>query len=172
MSAWSILNGPLPTCLCGFGAAAVLLSLFAGSIPAAPSTERPAQGSRSVISDEARKHNQSGIDLARQRNHRAAAIEFQEAVRLRPDYAEAHYNLGVALEALGELGQAIDAFRSALKLRPASAPMHRALGLALLKGYHLEDAVAELRRSLELDPGSAEAHYNLGLAFGQQGRVE
>src|SRR5213596_3098455 len=102
----------------------LLLFLFPGSIPITASVERPAQENRSGIREQARKHNQSGIDLARQRNHRAAVTEFQEAVRLRPDYAEAHYNLGVAQEALGELGQAIDAFRSALKFRPASAPMH------------------------------------------------
>ena len=45
-------------------------------------------------------------------------MEFRLAVRLRPDYAEAQYNLGIELEQLDEFEAAIEAFRPALSLRP------------------------------------------------------
>jgi len=68
--------------------------------------------------DQARQHNQRGIALAPQGNHREARMEFRLAVRLRPDYAEAQYNLGIELEQLDEFEAAIEAFRPALSLRP------------------------------------------------------
>ncbi len=43
---------------------------------------------------------------------------WSKAIRLRPDYAEAHKNLGVALEKKGERAAAIKEWEEALKLRP------------------------------------------------------
>ena len=51
----------------------------------------------------ARTHNNLGIVLQKQ-NHLAEAIEhFQLALRLRPRYPEARYNLGAAFEEAGRL---------------------------------------------------------------------
>jgi Flp pilus assembly protein TadD len=50
----------------------------------------------SPIGDEARRHNQLGIGFARQKNDCEAIQEFREAIRLQPDYGEAHCNLGLA----------------------------------------------------------------------------
>jgi tetratricopeptide (TPR) repeat protein len=59
---------------------------------------------------EARDHNQKGIALARSGNHIAAVKEFREAVALRPDYGEAHFNLGISLTQLGEVNAAVHSF--------------------------------------------------------------
>jgi len=47
-----------------------------------------------------------------------ALVKFRQAARLRPDLAEAHYQLGLALARKGELDSARDAFRMALKVNP------------------------------------------------------
>ena len=43
---------------------------------------------------------------------------FQEAIRIRPDYAEAHNNLGAALVMQGRTGEAIFHFREAERIKP------------------------------------------------------
>jgi tetratricopeptide (TPR) repeat protein len=46
------------------------------------------------------------------------AIEhYQQALRIKPDYAEAHYNLGVALGQAGRIPEAIGHLEQALRIR-------------------------------------------------------
>jgi len=56
-----------------------------------------------------------------------AIPHFERAVRLKPDYAEAHNNLGVALEKLGRTPEAIEHYQQALKLRADFPPARNAL---------------------------------------------
>ena len=60
-----------------------------------------------------------------------AIAGYREAIRLEPDYAEAHYNLGIALQDKGQLDEAIAAYREAIRLKPDSAEAHYNLGNAL-----------------------------------------
>src|SRR5262249_566211 len=46
-----------------------------------------------------------GADLAGEGMLDAAIAEFREAIRLQPDYVEAHYNLGVAVHRQGKLAE-------------------------------------------------------------------
>jgi Flp pilus assembly protein TadD len=60
-----------------------------------------------------------------------AIPQFQEAIRLKPDYAEAYNNLGTALAAKGRLEEAIGRFQEAVRLKPDYAEARNNLGLAL-----------------------------------------
>ena len=60
--------------------------------------------------------------------------QLQQALRLKPDYAEAHLNLGNVLKDQGRLDDAIAAYRTALQLKPDAAHIHSNLVLAL--HYH------------------------------------
>src|ERR1022692_4589954 len=96
-----------------------------------------------------------------------AIAHYEEAVRLKPDFAEAHNNLGRALEATpGRLNDAIGHYEEALRLTPDSAEAHNNLGSALqsIPG-RLNKAVAHYGEALRLRPGFAEAHNNLGGAL-------
>ncbi|MDO8126120.1 MAG: tetratricopeptide repeat protein [Candidatus Brocadiales bacterium] len=98
--------------------------------------------------------------------------QFQEAVRLRPDDAETHYNLGVAYseEDLNDL--AINEFQEALRLKPDYAEAHLGLGIEYgLKGmYDME--VNKLQEAVRLRPDFAKAHFFLGLAYGEKGQYD
>ena len=59
--------------------------------------------------------------------------EYREALRLKPDYAEAHNNLGVALEDRGSLDGAIAEYREALRLKPDFPQGRVGLGRSLEK---------------------------------------
>ena len=98
---------------------------------------------------------------------------YRRALELKPDYAEAHNNLGVALKDQGKLDEAVACYRRALELKPDYAEAHNNLGTALKDQGKLDEAVACYRRALELKPDYAEAHNNLGTALqgpGEAGR--
>jgi tetratricopeptide (TPR) repeat protein len=52
---------------------------------------------------------------------------WEQALRIKPDYAEAHYTLGIALEQAGKLPDAIEHYQQALKIQPDFAPAKSAL---------------------------------------------
>jgi tetratricopeptide (TPR) repeat protein len=53
--------------------------------------------------------------------------QYERALQIKPDYAEAHSNLGDALVRLGKLTEAIAQYQQALKLRPDFLPAKNAL---------------------------------------------
>jgi len=115
-------------------------------------------------------HNNLGLILSKTPGRLSEAIaHYEEALRLKPDFAEAHDNLGNALSALpGRLGEAVAQHEEALRLRPGDAQAHNNLGLALARmPGRLNDAVAQYEAALRLKPGYAEAHDNLGNALAQ-----
>ena len=61
-----------------------------------------------------------------------AIAEYREALRLKPDFAEAHYNLGIALNHKGDWDGAMAEYREALHLKRDYAEVHNNLGVTLL----------------------------------------
>jgi tetratricopeptide (TPR) repeat protein len=90
---------------------------------------------------------------------------YRRAAELKPDYAEAHNNLGNALGLAKRFEDAVVSLRRAADLRPELAPIHSNLGLALARLKRFEEAAASHRRALELQPDLAPAHNNLAMAL-------
>src|SRR2546429_3828051 len=72
-----------------------------------------------------------GLALARQRKLTEAIEHFKTALRIKPDYADAHINWGLALAQQGKLAEAIDHYQQTLHFKPDSADAHIKLGPAL-----------------------------------------
>jgi tetratricopeptide (TPR) repeat protein len=99
-------------------------------------------------------------------------IDFlRRALRAKPDYAEAHYNLGVALAASGRLPGAVAEYRETLRLDPGFLRARFNLGSALMASEMAPEAMAQFREALRLEPAYAEAHYALGTALVSTGRL-
>ena len=99
-----------------------------------------------------------------------AEASCREALRLQPDYTEAHVNLGNALLDLGRPVEAEASYREALRLRPNYPEAHNNLGNALLDLGRAAEARASYREALYLRPDYPEAHNNLGNALLDLGR--
>ena len=52
---------------------------------------------------------------------------FSKAIKLKPAYAEAHHNLGIALDNLGQLEEAIFSYTKAIEFKPDFATAHESL---------------------------------------------
>jgi spermidine synthase len=86
-------------------------------------------------------------------------------LRVKPNYAEAHCNLGLALFQTGQIQAAIGRYRQALQIRPDYAEAHFNLGHALLRLGNAREAIGHLERWLQTKPEDAKAHAELGLAL-------
>lgn len=110
-------------------------------------------------------HNLLGAANAGLRRYDAAIESYRQALRIKPDYAEAHNNIGAALKAKGELTAAIESYERAIRIRPDYATAHNNLGAALKDRGDVTGAIASYGRAVELRPDYAEAHSNLGNAL-------
>jgi len=99
-----------------------------------------------------------------------AAELYGRAVRRRPDFVEAHYNLGNALMKLGRCEAAVEAYRRAAELKPDLVAAHNNLGNALHALGRNEEAAEAYRRVLRLAPESPEVQRNLGIALERAGK--
>jgi serine/threonine-protein kinase len=110
--------------------------------------------------------------------HRAEAVGVlaravaaaREAIRLKPDYAQAFFELGFALHAQDKFAEAEAEFRAGLKLKADDAVGHCYLGTQLGRQGKLLEAIGEWREAIRLHPDYAEAHFNLGNAMLKLGR--
>jgi tetratricopeptide (TPR) repeat protein len=112
-------------------------------------------------------HSNLGASYQADENWPGAVEQFQEALRLNPDDAVMHNNLGEAwLKVPGRLDDAVGQLEEALRLKPNFAEAHHNLALALeqIPGRQPE-AITHFEEALRLKPDYAEAHYNLALAL-------
>jgi tetratricopeptide (TPR) repeat protein len=100
-----------------------------------------------------------------------AIRDFEQALEISPDFAEAHNNLGMALSQAGNAQQAMQHWEQALRLKPDLAEAHYNLGLALWQAGKAQEAIRHFEQALEIDPAYAEAHNNLGNSLFALGRM-
>ena len=97
---------------------------------------------------------------------------WEQAVRVTPDSARPHANLGVALARAGQNVRAIDEYRAALRYEPDYAEAHNNLGLALAAQGALQEALSHYAAAVTAKPDYVNAHMNLANALDESGRVD
>ena len=115
-------------------------------------------------------HNNLGPLLAQQGKIEEAAAHYKEALRIKPNYAEAYNNLGILLARQGKIEEAAAHYNEALRIKPNYPEVYNNLGSLLARQGKIEEAAAHYRQALRIKPNYAEAHYNLGILLAQQGR--
>ena len=96
---------------------------------------------------------------------------YNQALKARPDYAEAYFNIGVALMERGEFDTAIANQRKALEIKPDYAWAHYHLGRALHESEDFYGAVESFKQALHFAPDTVEIlssgshHLNSGVVI-------
>jgi len=101
-----------------------------------------------------------------------AVESFTRALRINPEFAEAHNNMGNALNALRKSEEALVSFEKALQIKPDFVEAHNNMGNALNALGRHEEAVVYCNKALRIRPDIAEVHNNLGNALLALGRFE
>ena len=99
-----------------------------------------------------------------------AVAHLKESLRLNPNNAETHNDMGGALQRMGRFEDAIAEHRQALKLNPNLPRAHYDLGLAAHQLGRFDEAAAEYREVIRLQPNNADARRNLSLVLPDPGR--
>ncbi len=115
--------------------------------------------------EQAVQHHQAG------RLHEAVAA-YRQAIGFKPDFTNAFYNQGLALQTLGRTSDAVACYSKAIHFKPDFVDAHYNLGLAALEQGRRAEAAAHFRRAVALNPGHADAHYNLGITVRQLGSLD
>ena len=89
-------------------------------------------------------------------------------MKIQPDFAEAHCNLGNALMIYGRADEAIDEFRMALRIKPDFAGAHQGLGNALLGRGQFDEAIAHFQKALTIRPDDGQTRSSLDVALSQR----
>jgi Flp pilus assembly protein TadD len=117
-------------------------------------------------------HNHFDVTVDEKGQIDVALREYREAIRLKPDDAQAHNKLGHALAREGRTDEALGQFREAVRLKPGYAEAQNNLGVALAGKGQVDDAIRQYQEAIRLEPGYAEAHNNLGFALYTKGQAE
>ena len=105
-----------------------------------------------------RAHNNLGRALQQIGRVAEAKREFEQALALKSDYADAHANLASALGVLGDHAAALEQARQAIALKPQAAEAHYNFGVALTRLGRLPEAANAVGEAVRLRPGFVEAH--------------
>jgi tetratricopeptide (TPR) repeat protein len=101
-----------------------------------------------------------------------AASELEQAVALRPDFAEAWSDLGDARKTLADVPGAIAALRRAVTVSPEDAVAQARLGSLLLDNGSAHEAVEHLDAAVRADPKNQSALNALQRALRKDGQLE
>jgi len=99
-----------------------------------------------------------------------AQRQAEEAVRLSPDDASPHNNVGLALYRAGRYEDAMRQFHEAIRLSQTLAPAYYNLGMVLAELGRTDEAIAAYETSLRIFPSQPEVLHNLANQLALQGR--
>jgi tetratricopeptide (TPR) repeat protein len=113
-----------------------------------------------------------GTTLENEGRHAEAAVHFQRALELKPDYLAARYRLGVAFDKLGRTNEAMAAYMEVLKVNPNYGVAHYGLGGLLLEQNRPKEAIPHFQAALKIKADYDPAYLALGAAMSRLNRPQ
>jgi tetratricopeptide (TPR) repeat protein len=153
----------------------LLLSFYSAASPQNSIPEAKAAAKRALELDDtlAEAHTSSARILSSYDfEFNRSIVEFEHAIGLNPNYANAHHWISDSpLAALGQFDRAIAEGRRAVELDPLSSINNVDLGWVCIAARRYDEAIAQERKALEIEPRSYLAHYYLGEIFQFKGQL-
>jgi tetratricopeptide (TPR) repeat protein len=112
------------------------------------------------------------MELQQRNQWPEAAAAWRDFLKLEPQHAGAHANLGAVLARLDQYYEAVKSYDNALRLNPQLTPVLFNLGVAHYRAGQFAKAAETLSRYLAAKPDAWQAQQLLGLALVELGRDE
>jgi Flp pilus assembly protein TadD len=114
---------------------------------------------------------EKGKELYRDDQDNEAVATFEQAVKLDPELAEAHFRLALSYEAVGksenaesEYKKSVEAYKKHLDANPDDAEAHYNLGQSYANLANYSEAIREYRQATKLKEDDPDIYYDLGVA--------
>jgi tetratricopeptide (TPR) repeat protein len=118
------------------------------------------------------QNNLGKLALEHRQDADGAIAFLKKAVQSKPDFPEAHYNLGLAFMTKGVFAEAWKGYHDAIRLKPTWPLPHNNLGILLRDAGQLDAAKAALEEAIKHDANYAEAYSNLGSVLVRQMKAD
>ena len=125
-----------------------------------------------VVLQDAEQYFIRGNNHFQQGQYEEAIKDYDEAIRLNPEYALAYNNRGTAKSKSGQYEEAIEDFDKVIELNPKDAVAYNNRGYAKNRLGQHEEAIKDYDEAIELNPEYAKAYCNRGYAKSALGRRE
>jgi tetratricopeptide (TPR) repeat protein len=106
-----------------------------------------------------------GFDELKKGNNEEAVKHLKKAIKLKPNYADAHEGLGRALGNLKHWPEAVKSFKQAIRLKPEFVRAHMGLGFAYGMLNRNHEAIKAFKEAARLDPRLSHAHWGLATSY-------
>lgn len=116
-----------------------------------------------IVAEKGSEEMLRAIALLEEKNYRQAEANFEEIAKVRPDIAEAHFNLGWVKFQLGKFSEVGTHIANGLKLKPTEISAYLLLGLAEREAGQFGNAEVTYRAALSLAPKDDRIQLNLGI---------
>lgn len=123
-------------------------------------------------------HNNIGMLYSQAGKRLEAASQFNQALQLKPDYADPHINLGTLCYDQQQLDDALAHYQKAVAISTmqredkSCSQAHSGCGIVLAKEGKTEEALQHFQESIRHNPFYAQAHNNLGLVLMNLNKID
>ena len=101
-----------------------------------------------------------------------ALSEYQKAIAIVPDYADAHNKIGMVFARQGCIEEAIDHYQEALRANPKHTLAHLNMASVLAEQGNLDEAMTHYLQALSMDPDSGAVYNGLGVVMARMQRLD
>lgn len=113
----------------------------------------------------ARARKNRGIAFYTKGERDRAIEDFNEAIRLKPDLAEAFYDRAIAFDDKGESDRAIQDYGQAIRLRPDFSEAFKNRGTSFIYKGQYDRAIEDFDHAIRLKPDDFKAFRDRGVLF-------
>ncbi|MGZ5545376.1 MAG: tetratricopeptide repeat protein, partial [Limisphaerales bacterium] len=110
-------------------------------------------------------HVNRGYELACRERYLDSIIDFESALRIKPDDPGALANIGSAYAKLGDKVKAVENYQKCLTVNPTHFGAINGIGRLLEEAGHYDEAIPYFERALAIKANCAEAENNWGFAL-------
>ncbi len=114
-------------------------------------------------------HNNLGDMYGRHKDYYSAIKEFETAIVLKPDYADAYHNLGNTYNEIGEKNKALELYTKAAELNPILWQSRQNIAALYFEQGKYDLAIEQLQKAISISPTNLGLYMNLGVVYLKQG---
>jgi len=117
-------------------------------------------------------YNNRGNAYDDKEEYNQAISDYNQALKIEPDYADAYFNRGNTYYKKGEYEQALSDYNQVLNIDPNYAKVYTNRGNVYKDKKEYNQAISDYNQALEINPSDVKAYNNRGLAYYENGEYD